>query len=282
MERSRPGTQRPIIWMFIILSLIVVGVALARYLTKWNTPIPKVNSKDGLKYVWIPPRTFQMGCSPDDKECGDDEKPMHPVTISKGFWIGQTEVTLAAYKAYAVPAVESAGEFYGLQPSGQKGDQYPVVFVSWYDAAEYCSWAGGRLPTEAEWEYAARGGSPNARYGKVDDIAWTRENSGNTWHPVAQLRANGFGLFDVLGNVSEWVTDWDDENYYKTSPAVDPQGPSSSPYPDGQIPHATKVLRGGEWGLDRAFARVSARTYAPRETKAAIVGFRCIVELGNP
>ena len=100
----------------------------------------KVNSKDGLKYVWIPPGSFEMGCSPGDNECFGDEKPVHRITISKGFWIGQTEVTVAAYQEYSrLTGAHMEG--------GQKGDQYPVVSVNWEDAAGYCKWAGGRLPT---------------------------------------------------------------------------------------------------------------------------------------
>jgi serine/threonine-protein kinase len=193
------------------------------------------NPKDGLKYVWIPPGTFMMGCSPGDSECFDFEKPSHQVTITKGFWMGQTEVTVAAYRRFA----GSTGRQMPDAPNfnaGWNNQDMPIVNVSWDDATAFCGWAGGRLPTEAEWEYAARGGSTEARYGNLDELAWDNQNSGGQTHDVAQKRANGFGLYDMLGNVWEWVNDWDDPNYYQNSPSQDPPGAAS-----GQF----RVLRGG-------------------------------------
>ena len=208
-----------------------------------------VNPKDGLKYVWIPPGTFQMGCSPGDRECDDDEKPAHKVRISRGFWIGQTPVTVGAYKRFA----EATGRQMPAAPKFNKGwtnENMPIVNVTWNDARAYCAWVGGRLPTEAEWEYATRGGSLEARYGPIDEIAWYSGNSGNQAHDVAQKRPNGFGLYDTLGNVWEWVNDWYDLEYYQNSLSQDPPGPTNGQY---------RVRRGGSWGGSPRNVRVSDR-----------------------
>jgi formylglycine-generating enzyme required for sulfatase activity len=253
------------------------------------------NLKDGLKYVWIPPGTFTMGCSPEDDECLDNEKPPHQVTITKGYWLGQTEVTVGAYKRFAgaigrrMPP-EPEADSKPLNP-GWGDKAMPIVDVSWYNAQAYCSWAGGRLPTEAEWEYAARGGSTAARYGDPDEIAWYADNSGhqrlesarifkedqanyakrldengNGMHEVAQKRANGFGLYDMLGNVWEQVNDMYDEKYYQHSPLQDPAGPTSG---------TLRVLRGGSYVVRPGKVRISVRVgYNPVYENAGL-GFRC-------
>jgi formylglycine-generating enzyme required for sulfatase activity len=232
----------------------------------------KQNPKDGLKYIWIPPGTFQMGCSPGDSDCGFDEKPAHPVTLSKGFWIGQTEVTVGAYKRFA----HQTGRGMPPQLSINKGwanEAMPIVNISWNDAQVYCKWAGGRLPTEAEWEYAARGGNTAARYGPLDEVAWYGNNSGHQLHAVGQKRANGLGLFDTLGNVWEWVNDWYDQNYYKNSPAQDPPGPTSGQY---------RVLRGASWDFDPRGVRVSGRGRLAPGDGGTNVGVRCGGEVVIP
>ena len=238
-------------------------------------PLPgtvRENSKDGLKYVWIAPGTFMMGCSPGDDECSDEEKPAHQVTISKGFWMGQTDVTVGAYKRYVKAArgkMPPAPDFNGRWAA----DAMPIVNVTWDEARDFCSWAGGRLPSEAEWEYAARAGSAEARYGKIDEITWYRNNSGNQTHAVAGKRPNSFGLFDVLGNASEWVNDWYDKNYYQHSPSQDPSGPTS-----GQ----ERVVRGGSWVNDPGDARVSGRDRGIPSARSNGDGVRCAREADSP
>ena len=223
------------------------------------------NPKDGLKYAWIPPGTFTMGCSPGDSECSGDEKPAHQVTLSKGFWMGQTEVTVAAYKRYAT-ATATAMPSAPKSNSGWANEQMPIVNVSWNDADGYCRWAGGRLPTEAEWEYAARAGSTEVRYGPVDDIAWYHKNSGGKTHEVGQKRANAFNLFDMLGNVWEWVSDGYGEKYYEGSPGHDPQGPGSG---------EKRVLRGGSWDDFPRSLRASYRVRYRPGNRFINFGFRC-------
>jgi formylglycine-generating enzyme required for sulfatase activity/serine/threonine protein kinase len=228
-----------------------------------------VNPKDGLKYVGIPPGTFMMGCSPGDGECHVDEMPAHQVTITRGFWIGQTLVTVRAYRRF----VGATGRQMPVAPEVDKGENVPMVLVSWDDAQAYCGWTGGRLPTEAEWEYAARGGSSASRYGNLDDIAWYDGNSGGHTHDVAQMRPNGFGLYDMLGNVWEWVNDWYDEHYYRNGPSQDPQGPASG---------RQRVLRGGDWGGGPRDVRVSNRNRFNTDYSNVYSGFRCAGEVVNP
>jgi serine/threonine-protein kinase len=243
---------------------------------EWDQAQPlgklKLNPKDGLKYVWIPPGTFMMGCSTGDTECNDDEKPPHQVTITKGFWLGQTEVTVGAYKRFAAATGRQMPDTPGFN-SRWTNKNMPIVNVTWNDAHDYCAWAGGRLPTEAEWEYAARGGSTEARYGPIDDVAWYDGNSGGQTHDVAQKGANGFGLYDVLGNVWEWVNDWDDQNYYQSSPSQDPQGPASG---------GERVLRGGSWFHFPRNVRVSVRNRAVPPYRFDDFGFRCGGEVFAP
>ncbi|MGO9273272.1 MAG: formylglycine-generating enzyme family protein [Terriglobia bacterium] len=215
-----------------------------------------MNPKDGLKYVWIPPGTFTMGCSAGDTECDDDENPAHEVTLTKGFWMGQTEVTQDAYRRVT-----------GKNPSDLKGARLPVENLRWTDAYGYCQAVGMRLPTEAEWEYGARGapGSTPSRYGTLDLIAWYDEaSSGGSTHEPRQKQANAWGLYDMLGNVWEWVAD----RYayrYPSGSAVDPQGPANG---------RDRVVRGGSSDGNAGFARASNRVRISPDTPYA-GGVRC-------
>ena len=259
---------------------------------------PRPNSKDGLTYVWIPRGKFRMGCSesPEDKECDQsDEFPTHDVTISRGFWMGQTEVTVAAYERFRA---STGGAVTVFGPTNQDR-QRPAVAVTWDEAANYCAWAGDglRLPTEAEWEYAARAGNPAKNYGSLNTIAWFGDNSGkplnsaalwaevgndltkynqrlkpngNEPHPVGTRKENPWKLFDMLGNVWEWTADGYDADYYKSSPDTDPTGPS---------PAKQRVLRGGSWSNLPESVRVSDRYGYVPSGRNFNVGFRCAGEL---
>jgi len=209
-----------------------------------------------------------MGCSTDDRECSRSEQPAHRVTISRGFWMGQTEVTVGAYKRFASAAGRSMPSAPSFNANWSAPSQ-PVVNVSWDDATAYCRWAGGRLPTEAEWEYAARAGTTSARYGDLNAIAWCAMNSGDRPHPVGQKAPNAFGLYDMLGNVGEWCQDWLDASYYQHSPAVDPTGPSSGQH---------RAVRGASWWSFPRFVRVSFR-YWFGATRDDTAGFRCVREV---
>jgi len=254
----------------------------------------RVNPKDGLNYVWIPAGDFDMGCSPGDNQCDPDEKPRHHVIISTGFWLAQTPVTVAAYAKF----IESTG---GRMPRPQpfnpnwENRQNPIIDIGYENAEAYCKWIGGRLPTEAEWEYAARAGSTASTYGPLDEIGWYADNSGqqhldstklwaqqrssyllqlfqnhNGTHDVAQKRPNAFGLYDMLGNVWEYTSDYYARNYYANSSDRDPHGPTS---PD---PLTSYVLRGGSWVDQPARVRVSYRDGRLQGFQIGIDGFRCV------
>jgi formylglycine-generating enzyme required for sulfatase activity len=222
-----------------------------------ETPIArvktKINPQDGLAYVWIPPGSFTMGCSSGDPACRPNEQPAHQVTITKGFWIGKTEVTQAAFERVS-----------GRNPSSFRGANLPVESLMWRQAHMYCGTVGMRLPTEAEWEYAARGNSAEPRYGSPTEIAWLSSNSEETTHEVGQKEPNGFGLYDMLGNVGEWTADWYGE--YSDTAVSDPRGPAEGEY---------HILRGGYWSLGVFGIRASHRLTRFPGQRGPHVGFRC-------
>ena len=256
----------------LVLATVLAGASVVRGGTG------QANPNDGQHYVWIPPGTFQMGCSPGDRACGDPgflqniplEHPAHAVQITRGFWVGQTEVTVGAYRAMAAKMSVKA-------PGAKASDRHPQVNISWDEARRYCEWAGGRLPTEAEWEYAARGRSPAPRYGEISEIGWHSGNSGGVAHEVGQKKPNEFGLHDMLGNVREWVADAFDPFYYQQSPASDPKGPPSRLRPTPPIRFTDhRGVRGGSFSLDPPFARASMRDHAWPMTRYGDLGFRCV------
>ena len=208
---------------------------------------------------------FLMG-SPEG-EGDDDEHPQHRVTLS-AFYIQKHEVTNAEYRRF-----DPSNEYLRFDPSHAPlaPGNHPAVSVSWFEAMAYAAWLGGRLPTEAEWEYAARAGCPHPycdRNGKettLDNVGWYDGNS-TKLHPVMQLEPNPWGLYDLCGNVWEWVTDWYGE--YGDAPQVDPWGPSGGEY---------RVIRGGGFGSDAQRARAAIRYWGDPEIVYVDLGFRVVL-----
>ena len=229
-----------------------------------NEPTPPTSSRLPISFggktygymIQVPGGSFQMGSN----DGNSNEKPPHTVSVNT-FYIGETEVTQELWKAVM-----------GDNPSNfKKGDNYPVEEVSWNDCQTFIKKLNEktgkkfRLPTEAEWEFAARGGKSGgtkysgsdnlaevAWYGYWDDNDKNRTITTTTTMPVAQKKSNSLGIYDMLGNVWEWCQDWYASDYYKNSPSNNPQGPSSGSY---------RVLRGGSWNFNAYCCRVANRYY---------------------
>ena len=216
-----------------------------------------------FEFVEIQSGEFLMGCPSDQRNCGRDERPARRVTLSKGFEIGKYEVTQAQWTAVM-----------GTNPSHFRGPELPVENVSWNAAREFLgnlNRADGpylyRLPTEAEWEYAARAGSQGPLAGALDEIAWHGGNSADRTHEVGTKSPNAWGLHDMLGNVWEWCLDRYGADYYSTGPDSDPLGPSRGEF---------RVMRGGAWFRYMWFLRYSARFRDRPDAAYRHVGFRCV------
>jgi formylglycine-generating enzyme required for sulfatase activity len=225
---------------------------------------------------------FQMGSNESD-----NEKPVHTVTVGD-FYMGKYEVTVAQFRqfinetSYRTDAEKGDGSYivnsegkwekksgvnWKCNAEGNIRSQneynHPVVHVSWNDANEYCNWLSRktgksyRLPTEAEWEYAAKGGNQSLGFtysgsNIAGDVAWCMENSGSkTTHPVGQKQPNELGIYDMTGNVWEWCSDWEGKDYYAGSPSNNPKGPSTG---------ALRVFRGGSWGSNARDCRAAGRS----------------------
>jgi formylglycine-generating enzyme required for sulfatase activity len=207
----------------------------------------------GIEMILIPPGKYQRGASPNDSDAYDYERPAHEVTINKSFYLGATEVTQSEWS-----------KVMGSNPSQFKGDRLPVETVSWDDIQSFLRKSPNlRLPTEGEWEYACRSGTPGSRYGGLADVAWYGNNSNSKPHDVGGKRANAFGLHDMLGNVWEWCSDWSGD--YSSAAQTDPQGPRTG---------GKRVLRGGSCDSYVRYCRASYRSDLAPADRLIIVGFR--------
>jgi len=226
------------------------------------------------------------------------EKPVREIEITKGFWMGESEVTVGAWKRYQLkerdlrlPKEDSFGR---LLNAAAGNDSLPAVAITWSEARDFCVWAQAALPTEAQWEYAARAGHRSATYGDLDHTAWYGDNSGaakidtmqifrdqnrafgellhkngNHSHPVGMKQPNANGLFDMLGNVWEWTADWFSPAAYRDSAMTDPVGPLGG---------EQKIVRGGSWSTYASGVRFSARDRQSPDVRLSDVGFRCVAD----
>ena len=224
--------------------------------------------KDGISIdmVRVKAGTFTMGATAQMKNPDEDEKPTHRVTLTNDYYIGKYEVTQALWQAVM-----------GSNPSNFKGDNLPVEMVSWADCQDFLSKLNRitgktfRLPTEAEWEYAARGGNKSRGYqysgsNNLSDVAWYGDNSGSKTHVVGIKQPNELGIYDMSGNVWEWCQDWDGE--YSSSSQVNPTGANYG---------FRRVFRGGSWDFDAWACRSSFRNSDSSGTCGNSLGLRLVL-----
>jgi len=289
--KVRPGRNKKIYWN--VLQDFPKGLSTT---FDWELEAGGKQFKDpvtGMEFVFVKGGCFEMG---DTFGGGDaDEKPVHNICISD-FYMGKYEVTVGQFKKFVEDTnyrteAELGDGCYIFTGRGWKkessknwrnpgftqSDSHPVACVSWNDANSYIQWISRktnktyRLPTEAEWEYAARSGGKREKYAGTndnpDDYVWYNSNSGMKTHPIGEKKPNGLGLYDMSGNVWEWVSDWFGKDYYSNSPRDNPGGPSSGSH---------RVCRGGSWFGTPLSIRASNRIKINPSSRYHSVGFRLL------
>ncbi len=286
-----PARKWPVGWIVAVLGLVAVitawtimrpgSVPVTPALTVAPTPTyalatgsAMVSDKDGMTLVYVPAGEFLMGSAEGDPDADSDEKP-HKATLD-AYWVDRTEVTNEQYRRCVAagacqPPSESKSATRASYYGNAEYDTYPVINVSWDAAQKYCTWTGRRLPTEAEWEKAARG-TDGRKYpwGDAAPDAQRVNFNGNKGDTTAvgsyPSGASPYGALDMAGNVGEWVADWWGETYYQNASAQNPQGPSSG---------IDRVLRGGSWNDDRRSVRAADRSKNAPGNGYLRFGFRC-------
>lgn len=253
-----------------IVLLVITAFVFSISLSQESQDITNPEVVKG-EMVLIPGGEFLMG-KDDEGDCS----PAHKVYVDS-FYIDKYEVTNAQYYQFCKETERKLPEFWGIAEfhSGPDFPDYPVIGITWRDAEAYAEWAGKRLPTEAEWEYAARGGLVGMNYPNGDEVDSTQANYSvkgimRGTVPVDSYSPNGYGLYNMSGNVWEWVSDYYDGEYYKESPSKNPQGPE-----DGKF----RVIRGGGWHSGPYCNRVYYRKALPSNWVDFAVGFRCVRDL---
>ena len=230
-----------------------------------------ISQKPEDTMVLIPAGNFIMG---KNTEAPSDWKPEHSITLN-AFYMDKLEVTNKQYYDFCVVTNTAMPQFWGLKEfrSGPDFPDNPVVGVSYFDAEKFARWSGKRLPTEAEWEYAARGGMVGKNFPFGDVIDSAKVNYGRKYKgtlKVGSFSPNGFGLFDITGNVWEWTSDFYSNDYYANSPVENPKGPSTGRF---------KVIRGGSWHSGPMCVQTFYRNGLSPSWVDFGVGFRCVKDI---
>ena len=260
--------QKGQVWLSVLWLLMAVTCA-ACVAKPTPTPTPEITGKDGAPMMLVPSGEFTMGSNASFAH----EQPLHRITLD-AFYMDKYEVTVGQYAKFLEAMSLSAPPDWNVmnQPLHQNR---PVVNMSWSDANLYCRWAGKRLPTEAEWEKAARGTDGRIYPWGNDPLDQLRANYGKeTWANHAALAPVGslelgrslYGIYDLAGNAWEWVSDWYDKDYYEKSPSQNPNGPEQG---------ATKVLRGGSWYANLGYLKSTYRFNIAPSARDSDFGFRC-------
>jgi formylglycine-generating enzyme len=257
-------------------------------------PAP-VLERDAARYVLIPAGAFTLGCAAVDRDCQVDETPPRRIRLSDAFWMAATEVTVRHYRAFARATGRRLPRAPTFDPDWAQ-DDHPIVNVTWREAFDYCEWQGGRLPTEAQWEHAARAGQDGGLYFWGQDVTAaaalrpanaadrTAREKYPRWEeaaadysdgfaetaPVGRFAPNAWGLHDMAGNALEWCGDWYGRDYYSEASEVDPAGPRAG---------GERSLRGGSWQDPHRLLRISDRFHYRPHFRASYVGFRCMLPM---
>ena len=271
--------------MSVLLSMIILFMIKSGILyAQRSEPMDSLTVE--MEWISVDGGSFRMGGTKYA-----DERPIHTVSVSS-FEMSKYEITNLQFCTFlnaegVLPNgshnfIEyiKIGNYSDSQIAYEKGrfivqsgkDHYPAVGVTWFGARAFCNWAGGRLPTEAEWEYAARGGKQSKGYkysgsDNNDAVAWNRSNSDGMSHPVGSKQPNEIGLYDMSGNVFEWCQDWYDDEYYAGSSEKNPEGPPSGTY---------RVIRGGSWLWNIESCQVEKRKELEPNRGTGSIGFRCV------
>ena len=286
-QTPRSGLPKWLIWVASAAILVILlgigqvanwfggepGATSAPITSMTNTLTNNIREKDGMEKILVPAGNFTMG----SESGGQDEKPVHKVYLDE-YYIDKYEISNSQYEKCVKAGVckpprksrsYTRNDYYGLLSYAD----YPVIYVSWFDAEDYCAWAGGRLPTEAEWEKAARGDKDLRNYPWGESISTDNANYGSSMGDTTKVGsypdgASPYGIMDMAGNVSEWVADMYGSDYYESQSVWN--------NPTGSTTTSFRVLRGGAWNDLMGRLRVSYRSFSYSDGAIFNVGFRCV------